>query len=219
VTSVKDWLLHNLGLKLFSLGLAFALWFVVAGEQRIEYTLSVPVNLGGLPDTMALVNDPDRVVSVRLRGPKSLVTALGPEGVNLRLDVSQLREGEHQVSVRAEVSALPRGVEVLDVSPSRVRLVLERLAEREVPVVARVEGTPAAGHYVRRVQVQPSRVRVTGPRSEVRRLSQLYTSPVSVEGRSRDFVTRTPLEPPDRSVTVGELESVQVSVQIRGGSG
>ena len=206
---------HNLGLKLFSLGLAFALWLVVAGEQRVEHALNVPLNLTGLPEKMALVNDPGGgSVTVKLRGPKSLVTSLGTDEVQLNLELSRLKEGENLVTVKAEQIPVPRGVEVLQVSPSRVRVVLEPVAEREIRVAVRVEGAPAAGHYFKRASVRPDRVRVVGPRSEVSRVAQVYTSAISIEGRSRDFAARTSLEPVGKSVKLNGENSAEVSVEI-----
>lgn len=211
---MKDRLFHNLDLKLFSLGLAFALWLVVAGEQRVEHALNVPLNLTGLPEKMALVNDPGGSVTVKLRGPKSLVTALATDEVHLNLELSRLKEGENLVTVKAEQIPVPRGVEVLQVSPSRVRVVLEPVAEREIRVAVRLEGAPAAGHYFKRASVRPERVRVVGPRSEVGRVSQVYTSAISIEGRSRDFAARTSLEPVGKSVKLNGENSVEVSVEI-----
>jgi len=206
---------HNIGLKLFSLGLAFALWLVVAGEQRIEHALNVPLKLAQLPQKMALINDPAGFVTLKLRGPKSLVTALSPDEVDIHLELSRLKEGENLVAIRAEQVGLPRGVEVLQISPSRLRLVLEPVVEREVRVAARVAGTPAAGHYLKRTFVRPDRVKVVGPRSEVNRVARLYTSAVSLEGRSRDFAAKTPLEPIEKSIRLDGADSVQVVVEIR----
>lgn len=215
---MKEGLFRNLGLKLCSLGLAFALWVVVAGEQRDERTMNVPLRLARLPKNMALMNDPGDFVTVKLRGPKSLIAGLPSDDVDLKLDFSRLKEGENLVAVRAEDIDVPRGVEVLQASPRWVRLILESVAEREVLVAARVEGTPAVGHYFKRAYARPDRVRVVGPRSEVSRVARVYTSAVSIEGRSRDFAIRTSLEPVGKSVKVEGADSVQVSVEIGGNS-
>ncbi len=212
---MRDRLFHNLGLKLFSLGLAFALWLVVAGEQRVEQALNVPLKLTQLPQKMALMNDPPGFVTVKVRGPKSLVTALAHDEVDLKLELSRLKEGENQVAIRAEQFGLPRGMEVLQISPTRVRLVLEPVVEREVRVAARVEGAPAAGHHLYRTSVRPDRIKVVGPTSEVNRVARVYTSAVSLEGRSRDFVARAPLEPIGKSIELNGADSVQVVVEIR----
>ena len=211
---MKGRLFGNLGLKFFSLCLAFALWVVVAGEQKDERTLNVPLKLARFPKNMALINDPGNFVTVRLRGPKSLVAGLSRDEVDLNLDLSQLREGENLVALRPEEIEVPHGVEVLQASPRWVRLVLESVVEREVRVAARVEGTPAAGHYFKRAYARPDRVRVIGARSEVSRVARVYTSAISIEGRSRDFAVKTSLEPVGKSVKVEGADSVQVSVEI-----
>ncbi len=209
---------RNLGLKVCSLGLAFALWVVVAGEQKDVRRLNVPLKLSRLPKNMALINEPGGFVTVTLRGPKSLVNGLSPDEVDLNLDFSQLKEGENLVDVRVGEIEVPRGVEVVQASPRWVRLTLEVVAEREVRVAARVEGRPAAGHYLKRAYASPDRVRVVGPKSEVSRVAKVYTSAISIEGRSHDFAVRTSLEPVGKSVRVEGPDSVQVSVEIGGGS-
>jgi len=216
---MKEGLLHNLGLKLTSLCLAVALWMVVAGEQREERALNVPLKLTRLPANMVLVNDPMNFVTVRIRGPKSLITNLPPDEVDLNMDLSRLKEGENLVPVRIEAVEAPRGVEILQASPRLVRLILESVAEREVRVAARVEGTPASGHYFKRASARPDRVRVVGPKSEVNRVNRVYTSAVSIEGRSRDFAVTASLEPVGKSVKVEGVDSVKVSVEIGGNGG
>ncbi len=208
-------LFDNLGLKLSSLGLAFALWMVVAGEQRDERTLNAPLTLARLPKNTALLNVPGDFVTVQLRGPKSLISGLSPNEVDVNLDLSTLKEGENLVAVKSDQVDVPRGVEVVQVSPRWVRLVLESVTERVVRVAARVEGNPAAGHYFKRASAHPDRVRLVGPRSEVSRLEKIYTSTISVEGRSRDFGVLTSLEPLGKLVKVEGPVLVQVSVEIR----
>jgi YbbR domain-containing protein len=213
---VKEKLFHNLGLKLFSLGLAFALWLVVAGEQRIDQALSAPLRVTKLPEGLALGNEPGGAVTVKVRGPKSVVSSLAADEVEVELDLSRLKEGEHLLPIKADQVRVPRGVEVQQIAPSRVRLVLEPVTEREVRVEARVEGTPAPGHYLKRARVHPDRVRVVGPRSAVARVTQVYTSAVSIDGRSRDFAAAAALEPVGHAVKLAGVETVQVSVEIGG---
>lgn len=208
-------LFDNLGLKLASLGLAFALWMVVAGEQRDERTLNAPLSLARLPKNTALLNVSGDFVTIQVRGPKSLISGLSPNEVDVNLDLSTLKEGENIVAVKADQIDVPRGVEVVQISPKWVRLVLESVAERVVRIAARVEGNPAAGYYLKRASTHPDRVRLVGPRSEVDRLEKVYTSAISVEGRSHDFGAMTSLEPVGKLIKVEGPALVQVSVEIR----
>jgi YbbR domain-containing protein len=140
---------------------------------------------------------------------------LSPNEVDVNLDLSTLKEGENLVAVKADQVDVPRGVEVVQISPKWVRLVLESVAERTVAVAARVEGNPAEGYYIKRASTHPNRVRLVGPRSEVNRLEKVYTSAISVEGRSHDFGATTALEPVGKLIKVEGPAHVQVSVEIR----
>src|SRR5574337_1264689 len=93
-------LFDNLGLKLASIALAFALWIVVAGEQRDERTVNASVSLARLPKNTTLLNGPGEIVTVQVRGPKSLISGLSPNEVDVNLDLSTLKEGENLVAVR-----------------------------------------------------------------------------------------------------------------------
>lgn len=208
-------LFDNLGLKLSSLGLAVALWMVVAGEQRDERTLNAPLTLARLPKNTALLNVPGDFVTVQLRGPKSLISGLSPSEVDVNLDLSTLKEGENLVAVKSDQVDVPRGVEVVQVSPKWVRLVVESVTERVVRVAARVEGNPTSGYYFKRASARPDHVRLVGPRSEVNRLEKVYTSTISIEGRSHDFGVSTSLEPLGKLVKVEGPVHIQVSVEIR----
>lgn len=208
-------LFDNLGLKLASLGLAFALWMVVAGEQRDERTLNAPLALAPLPKNTTLLNVSGDFVTVQVRGPKSLISGLSPDEVDVNLDLSTLKEGENLVAVKADQVDVPRGVEVVQISPKSVRLVLESVTERTVRVAARVEGNPADGYYLKRASTHPDRVRLVGPRSEVNRLETIYTSAVNVEGLSHDFGAMIALEPVGKLIKVEGPALVRVSVEIR----
>ncbi len=67
-----DRVLVNWPLKVLAISLAFAIWVFVSGEKRIVKNFEVPLDLR-LPDHLALLEAPQRTVSVRLRGPESLI--------------------------------------------------------------------------------------------------------------------------------------------------
>jgi YbbR domain-containing protein len=210
---MRTWVFHNLGLKLLSLFLAALLWAVVLGEQKVEVTVSVPLNLD-LPQNLFLVNDPTDTLEVRVRGPKTLVTSVTPREIAVgELPVKRV-EGENMIPSREELVRVPRGTQVVEVTPRRVRVVLERATEREVEISPRVEGSPPDGYVVRRVTSNPPRVRMVGPTSELTRITRVRTLPISVTGQTASFSTRVLLEPVGRLVRVEENVSIIVQVDI-----
>ncbi len=210
---MRKWILHNLGLKLLSVFLAIFLWGVVLGEQKVDVTLNVPLMLN-IPTALTLVNDLPDSLEVHLRGPKTLVTSLAPREVTFSEPPGKFAEGENFIPIREDMVRVPRGIQVVDVAPHRIRVVLEALAERDIEVSPRLEGEPAAGFVVRRVISVPARVRMSGPTSEIRRLTQVRTLPVSLSGQMTSFSAQVLLEPVGRLIRIQDGAPISVEVEI-----
>jgi hypothetical protein len=207
-------LLENLGLKLLSVVLAVFLWAVVLGEQKVDVTLTVPLEIKDLPRDLILVNEPPDSLEVRLRGPKTLVTTLASREVVLEGLPKNFVEGENVIAIRPGAVRVPRGIEVVEVTPRRVRVVLDAMAVREVEVSPRIEGAPAKGFILKRVTSTPARIRMAGPKNELRRLARVYTVPISLDGQTASFSTRAMLEPAGRQIRALDEVPIIVGVEI-----
>jgi hypothetical protein len=202
----------NLGLKLLALGLAVVLWFVVLGEQRTERVVSARVEFRDVPRGLVVASRTDGGILLKLQGPKRVLADLELDEVIVSLGARDLREGQALLPLSpSEIRGLPRGVEVVEVSPRSLRLRLEARLERVVEVAPRIEGTPG---LVRRAVAEPRTVRVEGPRTEVRALARAFTLPVNVDGRTEGFAARTALEPADGQVRFVDEAPIRVSVDI-----
>ena len=208
------WLLDNLGLKALSLILAVFLWLVVLSEQKVELTLTLPLELKSIPRNLFLVNDVPSTLRVRLRGPKTLTQALSPGEVALDEPTRGLVEGENILTLTPDLVSVPRGIEVIGVEPRRVRVVLEGSAEREIGVFARLDGVPASGFAVQRVVVTPAQVWVAGPKSAVARLRRLPTTAIRLDEQTASFTAQAMLEPPGNQVRLLHETPITVSVEI-----
>jgi YbbR domain-containing protein len=218
LVAVRAWLADNFGMKVLSLGLAVALWVVVLTEQKAVVDLNVPLDVGQIPRNLMVVNDPPEYVVLKVRGPRSLVLALAPNEVTLRGTFARaVKEGDNVLNLSPEQFEAPRGVEVLNVSPGRVRLVLEAVDERRLEVIPKFRGEPAKGHTLGEVRVTPKEVRVVGPQGEVKRLSHAFTQPIDIKGQDRDFRVTAPIEPFGRRIRIVEGETVSVQVGIKKG--
>jgi YbbR domain-containing protein len=212
---MRTWLLDNLGLKVLSIILAIFLWAVVVGEQKVEVAMNIPLEIGRLPRNLVMVNEPTDTLEVHVRGPKTLVSTLSPGEVVLEGLPRNFVEGENLIPIRPDMVHVPRGIEVVEVAPHRVRVLLDAIVEREVEVTPRVEGAPAKGYVVKRVTSSPPRIRMAGPRSELRRLTRIFTVPINLDGHNASFSTRAMLEPAGRQVRALDDTPIIVAVEIR----
>jgi YbbR domain-containing protein len=84
----------------------------------------------------------------------------------------------------------------------------------DLPVQAATTGEPAAGYEVYSTNVNPARVRVSGPQSFVNTLDSVPTGAVDISGAKSDVVARqVPVTIPNPKVTVFNTIA-DVTVQI-----
>ena len=62
------WPFRHVGLKLLSLAIALMLWMAVAGEETVERSLRVPLELQQFPAGLELQGEVPATADVRVRG-------------------------------------------------------------------------------------------------------------------------------------------------------
>lgn len=172
----------NLGYKVLAIVIALFLWLVARGSSSVERGFDIPVVLQGVPDELVVVDQGADVVNVRLLGPRSALRNFNPERLEYPLEISEAKPGQADFEVDLSRFDLPRGARVVSRSPSRIALSLERRIGKTVKVKPDLDGQPAEGFRVTKVSVEPPRVRITGARSEVLRLSEVATETIDVAG-------------------------------------
>jgi YbbR domain-containing protein len=203
-------------LKLLSLLLAVVLWVVVIREEKIVSMVNAPVELTNIPRDMVVANEVEELISVKLRGAKSLVLGFVPAQIELPQGGgdTRLRVGENHIRIDPKGIGVPRGIEVLGVTPSSLRVVLERLVTKELAVEPRLEGSPPRGFGVRRVTATPSKVMVRGPERTLRVTGRIATEPISVENKTEAFRKLVYLESPGNHISWEEGEAFPISVLV-----
>ena len=207
--------IRHVGLKLLSIVVAALLWLVVAGDPIVERTLRVGLELQRTPDGLELVGSVPDTVSVRLRGPASQLSALGPGDLSVIVDLDSARPGRRLFTLTSNLVTAPYGLEVMQIAPASLTLSFEGRATRLLPVRPQIEGTPVPGHSVTNVSVTPSQVSVEGPESAVSGMSEVPTEPVSVERATTLVREAVALELPDSGVRLaGGVGTAVVTVTV-----
>jgi YbbR domain-containing protein len=204
----------HLGLKFVSILLGFTLWYAVAREQEAEFSLSIPIELRDLPEGLEVVEESVQQVEVRLRGPADVLRRLTPQDVSVGVDLLNAEPGERLAYLTEGDVAVPFGARVARVTPTTVRIVLDRTVEGSVEVIPRVVGSPAAGFELAQIDLSPQRIDVVGPSSRVEGLAQVTTEPISVDGLREPYsrLVRVELDP---LVRVARDENVALSLDVR----
>ena len=179
---------QNVSLIVLSLLLAFFFWAVAIEAEdptRVDtYGASVPVEFRGLPETMTTYGADTLKVRVDIRAPESVWQGLAIDDIDAYIDLTTVETGTQVIPVMVEVRAQP--AEIQTVNPETVELIVEHIAEKEIPVVIRIQGTPAMGYRSDPAEVAPQTLRVRGPESLIRQVVKAEVS-VSVEGRQNSL--------------------------------
>jgi YbbR domain-containing protein len=207
-------LLEHWQLKLLAVVLAAGLWLFVASAQRTEIVLAVPIEYVGLEGPLALEGRQRDTVDVQVQATRWAAERVSPASIRVRVDVAGLREGDNRVQLLPDSVTAPVGVQVTRVAPAWVAVRTVRAATKTVPVVPRVQGSPAPAHNLSRVVVEPATVQIKGPRTTIEARTAVDTLPVDVSGR-REPVTRTVGLALPESVYAVDRRTVEVTVDIR----
>ncbi|QJA06924.1 YbbR-like domain-containing protein [Thermosulfurimonas marina] len=199
-------------LKVLAFIFAVFLWFFVVLQEKVERDLFLRVVPRGVPSDLILLRAEPPVVRVRVVGPRSILRGLPENAQPLFLDLSHLGPGRHQLKIPREALSLPPGLQIRDLSPSQIEVVLDQTVERWIRVKADLKGVPP-GYVVKRVRVIPPSVKARGARQILRSLENLYTRPIDISGKTNEFQVRVSLVLPEGVVEVKPQE-VTVKVEL-----
>jgi YbbR domain-containing protein len=211
-------LFRNAGTKLLALAIACATWYVLAGERReriSERTYRIPLSIVNVPAGLMIVSPLPDAVDVRVRGSFTRLRQLEPSKIEAVVDLLGATPGERRYPLAPEDINVPAEVQVIAIAPAEIRLTLDTLAERVLPVVPDVSGEPAEGASVQEVAADPPVARVVGPSKALARLTNLRTESVSLEGRTASFTVTTTVVAPAAGIRIKGHQAVVVHVGIR----
>ncbi|MBI4587284.1 MAG: YbbR-like domain-containing protein [Candidatus Rokubacteria bacterium] len=208
------WITAHWELKLLSLLTAGGLWFLVVSGEKAEVGLSVPMEFHSMPAGLELGGERPETVDVQVQGLRSTLARISGEELRAEVSLAGARAGESTLRLLPDTIRTPKGIKVVRVSPSRIRVVLEPSETQVIRVVPRLTGHPPAGYRVSQVRVNPAEVAVRGPRSEVGRWRQVETDPIDLSGLRGTIKRQASLGPLTNSVRLADEKGVEVTIEV-----
>ena len=219
---------NNLLLKVMAVLFAVILWSYVLSETNPTRTRIVPDVAVRYENTEELrakdlaisasLSDVPENVDVRVEVQQNDVKYLNSENVEAYIDLSTIDEpGEYTLKVSAETEY----GEPLEVTPSKVTVVVDDYVTRDVPVSVNVTGSVPSGYYASEPEISPGVISVSGARADVETvvsgvcevnldgLKEGYTKSVGVMLQDEDG------NEVDAALFSGDLPSVIVDLTIR----
>lgn len=217
---VREYLLEDMQLKLLAVLITFFIWFSVAGQTKQSEPITirnVDVSLDNTPPGLAITSNDPGQISFRVKGPEDLLrelriaTATRSSDLMAHADLTSEQEGIRLV--RLTIQGLPDGLTVQDIDPPVVRVTLEPLISKQVPVEPTFAGSPPFGYKFTGAQAVPEVVTLVGPASFLNAVEKATTTTVSLTNRTAPFVEIVQIDITAPDVTVREAVSIRVQIE------
>jgi len=211
----KRSILHNFWLKTLSLLLAAGLWWQISpDEQPAEVSLHAPIVFQHVPQRLEISSESVPEAQIRVRGPERVIRQLQASEVHAEIDLGDAKAGERTFDLTSQQVRHPSDVTVVQVVPSQLHLSFDTRLTRDVEIHPRVTGNFAAGEQITKVDVDPPRITITGPRHRVEKVDAATTDPLDATGTRGSAVFTTNVYVPDPLVQVVQTTSIRVTVFV-----
>jgi YbbR domain-containing protein len=210
---------HNFALKLIALVSAVLLWSAVSREPAVETAYSVPIELHQVPPNLEITTVGIPLAQVRLRGPERRLRQLTAADVHPVVNLAGSGTGEHTYDLTASQVHAPYNIEVVQVTPSQIRIGFDRSVVRQIEIHPRITGRFEPGFGVLRVIANPATITVVGPQAHVEAANIAITDPIDVTGVRGTATFTTNAYVPDPLVRELKPEQIRVTVVTGPGDG
>ncbi len=214
---MKNLFTKNIGLKIISILAAFVLWLVVVNvdDPVISKTYtSVPVEILN-PEVLTdqgkcyEVTDDSATINVVVTAHRSVIEGMSRDYIRATADLKQLTSYD-TVPIEVRSTRYSDRIESVTTRNQNIKLLIEKIVNKEVSVSVGYEGEPAEGYILAGVDNALSTITVSGPESIISRVAKVMAS-ADISGIDSDFTVSEPLYAYDADNLLIEDERIQLS--------
>lgn len=184
---------NNWVLKLISLAFALLLWYFVVGEDKIDTTIYIPVEIVNLPRELIISNQFKKQLEATISGPRGLISSINRQRITKTINLAKATPGTIVIRNEPETIQFPRGIIVSRIQPTHITLLIDELIEKELPVQATTTGIPASGHELEEVIIDPQSIKISGPKAIIGNEKVLKAKTLDISGLKGPTTFQVPL--------------------------
>lgn len=204
------WFTKNWSLKLISFVLAIGLWYYAVGEEGIQVTRLVPLQLEVKNPQMSILKTSARNVQVTFMAPRALVSEITSEDIQAVHVISNdiNKAGDYSFRLEGnEIKVDNPQIRIIRIEPETLQVTLDELIVKKMEIKPAFIGDPAFGYKLKleEIQLNPNAVLVEGPKGKLEQLDGIKSEKINVVGRTRSFRQTISLQlPPNVKLSGGE---------------
>ena len=196
---MKNLFTKNLGLKIVSVLGAFILWLVVVNvDDPIISKTYTGITVEVLNEDVLtqqgrcyeIVND-SGTINVVVTAHRSVIDGMSRDYIKATADLKSL-SASNTVPIEVRSTRYSDRIDSVTTRSANLQLIVEKLVNKEVPVVIGHEGEPEEGYILARVENALDTVTVNGPESVISLVTKVMAS-ADITGVNGDYIVTQPL--------------------------
>ncbi|MCP3900633.1 MAG: YbbR-like domain-containing protein [Desulfobacteraceae bacterium] len=188
-------------LFLFSMGLTIG-----CHSEPVQTDLLLPVEFSSIPINLILTSPSVDKLEISVSGNREEIEKIKEMdlkySVDLYTDLASDPAGEkvhidprtYYIPVLTKRIFIPGRLKILSVSPSYIRVGLEKKVVKSFAVSAPYTGTEAPGYAALSAKIEPAKVTLTGPESAINSIKSLKTKPIDLSKVKESFKKKMPVD-------------------------
>ena len=203
--------------SVLSIAFTLGIWFSITRGLDTLATFDVPVEYRNRNPAQEIVETSDNTVKLQLSGSRSLLRAINPDQLRVRLNLNRAAIGPNSFNITSDDITLPPGVILKDVQPPFIEVSLDVTNEKVLPVQVDWVGKLSDNLIITQARPDPDSVKVIGASQYLDNLSTIYTEKVTVDGikRSGSIEVGLAINPAKLRLASGEKRSVTVFYTVK----
>ncbi|AKG36468.1 CdaR family protein [Paenibacillus durus] len=221
---MDKWMNNNNFNKILALAFSIILWAMVhidsaptaQSTARLESKIieNIPIQMTGQDnDKYEYSMDADSV-RMEVMGKRSDITYMFSDAYKVTIDLSKAEPGTSEIPLKY---SLPRGVELISITPKEVHVHIEQRVTKSFPVTVVAKGTPAQGYQLGTPVAEPGAVKVTLAAGEMARMAKVQGT-IELNGENETVTEKrmklAAYDANGKEIKDAVIEPASVSVEI-----
>jgi YbbR domain-containing protein len=211
---VKNLLLNDIELKIFSLFLAVIIWYFIIGQEVKETILYVPIEYKNLPSSLQMMGEARNVLEVTIKGPAAFLKRLTPQDIRITLDLSDAQKGSRTYYQKDFIIDVPFGVSVTKIYPQAIKIDFGTIVRKGVRIKLNVVGECPYGYRLKSYKIEPNEVLVEGVEETVNKLKYISTDTVDISNLTANKDLVVSLSGEIEGISILQPTSVKVHLNV-----
>jgi uncharacterized protein (TIGR00159 family) len=192
-------------------------WFSFSRGLETLISMDVPIEYMNRNPGMELLESSINTVNLSLSGSGSLIKAIKPDQVKVRIDLGKSVIGLNSYTITQENITLPPGAILKKVEPNVIDVTLDVPVKKELPIQVDWIGKLPQDLILEEIKMNPEQISVVGGSRILEQISTIYTEKITLDGlrASGEMVIKLALNPASLKVGNGSKDKLVLTYVIR----